>query len=90
MKISGLPPGFLYGIKEVDCCGCEVVKCLPCEEPAPKEEACPKGDGARPGNCYSYTKNDHFAEDLDQCYRSQCGEKASDAPPDRVSINIII
>jgi len=79
--------GFLYGVFEVDCCGCNAVKCVDCEPVETKVEKCPSGGGARPIECYDYTKNDHFAESADKCYKSECVEKASDAPTDETCDN---
>lgn len=74
--------GFLYGVKELDCCGCEAVKCPKCSEPSTEDQTCPRGDGARPPTCYTYTQNADFEDDAEKCYRSGCVENESDAPKD--------
>jgi len=69
--------GFKYGIEEVDCCGCKVIKCLDCDAPQSFADACPK---TYDSSCYAYTKNAKFVGD-NQCYESGCERKASDAAP---------
>ena len=68
-----------------DCCGCDAIKCVECEPPEPRENACPRGKGARPEDCYTYVKEDHYAKDDSKCFVSRCTENASDAPADEVS-----
>jgi hypothetical protein len=77
-KLSG-QKGYQYGRLEEDCCGCEVTRCYACPPPEPEETRCPGGEGARPTQCYTYTQEDHYAPDADQCWESGCVENASDA-----------
>ena len=70
--------GLKYGILETDCCDCPVVKCLNCKSVTPEAESCPRGAGARPADCYRYTKHHSHASE-DGCWKSHCTEKSSDA-----------
>merc|ERR1712048_462048 len=72
--------GLLYGVKEVDCCGCPVVKCVECQAPTPKETICSK---AKPAKCYTYNPQAAHAADTG-CWESACPENQSDAPADEV------
>merc|ERR1712203_136405 len=76
--------GFSYGEIELDCCGCNIVKCLPCDAPETEDQACPRGQNAKPANCYAYTQNYAFRNDEHQCYRAHCEPKPSDAPQNEV------
>ena len=74
-----------------DCCDCEVIKCEDCPAPANEESTCPRGNGARPTQCYTYTRDNSYANDTraakgtsTQCFESGCVENASDAPADLV------
>jgi len=69
--------GYKYGVPEVDCCGCQVIKCLDCPPPLKDTKICGKD---KPKGCYKYTKNSiHKAET--GCYEATCTEKPSDAAP---------
>jgi len=70
--------GLLHGILEKDCCDCPVVKCINCESVIPEDQLCPRGEGARPSDCYKYTKHFSHASD-DGCWLSHCAVKSSDA-----------
>ena len=77
-------PGTKFGVIEVDCCGCQVVKCEDCPPIPPKEQVCPSGAGARPIDCYTY-KPQHSHANVTNCWIPECEENASDAPKDQVS-----
>lgn len=70
--------GTWYGIVEVDCCGCDVVKCLECDNVLSKEDTCPK---AKNIDCYDYKPTNEMAPDS-ACFIAGCAEKKSDAPQD--------
>merc|ERR1712048_1035869 len=72
--------GLKYGVKEVDCCGCEVVKCLDCEPPSTSDVVCSK---AKPMKCYTYNSQAAHAP-VTGCWESSCPENPSDAPADDV------
>jgi len=44
----------------------------------PEEELCPRGEGARPADCYNYTAN-YKQDNVTGCWSSHCTEKLSDA-----------
>jgi len=74
-----------------DCCDCEVIRCENCPAPANEESTCPRGNGARPTQCYTYTRDNSYANDTkaakgtsSQCYESGCVENPSDAPANEV------
>lgn len=76
--------GYMYGRLDQDCCGCPIVQCITCEPPETEEEQCPRGEGAKPTDCYTYTKDYKYKSDAQQCYRSHCEPNSSDAPLDKV------
>ena len=78
--IPVLLQGLLYGVKETDCCGCDVVKCLGCQPPSTSDIVCSK---AKPEKCYTYNPQAAHAEGTG-CWESACPENASDAPADEV------
>lgn len=82
LNMDACPKGTEFETIITDCCDCEVVKCVDCPAPADEESTCPRGNGARPAQCYTYTKNNHYANDDKQCWEPGCVEKASDAPAD--------
>lgn len=63
--------GFKYGIEEVDCCGCKVIKCLDCDAPAGESDTCPQ---QKPAQCYNYEAQSSHAKKTG-CYQSHCEEK---------------
>ena len=73
-----------YGILVTDCCDCEAVQCLDCDPPESEESLCPSGSGARPKDCYSYTKYATYARPPSECFRSNCIENVADSPVDEV------
>ena len=73
--------GKRYGVTEIDCCGCDVTKCLPCPPPLLRSQICP--DTGKLPKCYTY--NDDLAhENTTGCFLATCVENSSDAPPDEV------
>ena len=76
----------MYGETELDCCGCNAVKCKPCPEVDPKHQVCPTNTGARPLDCYTYKAHHHYAADPHNCWRPNCDENETDAPTDEVDI----
>jgi len=67
--------GLKYGIKEVDCCGCEVVKCLPCAAPTDEATLCPNTQ------CYTYN-GQAVHQPVTGCFEAACPANPSDAPAD--------
>merc|ERR1719378_415900 len=72
--------GLKFGDYEVDCCGCQAVRCFDCEPVQTKAQVCPTGKGARPLDCYTYTPHNSYTNDDDKCFVPHCEENASDAP----------
>jgi len=70
--------GLKYGIKEVDCCGCNVVKCLDCAPPTDEATICPK---TYPAKCYTYNPQ-ATNQAVTACFESACPANPSDAPAD--------
>ena len=67
-------------MKEVDCCGCPVVKCVKCQAPTLKADIC---GTAKLDKCYTYNPQAAHAADTG-CWESACPENPSDAPADEV------
>ena len=71
LSLSSKMSGFKYGIEEVDCCGCKVIKCLDCDAPAGESDTCPQ---QKPAQCYNYEAQSSHAKKTG-CYQSHCEEK---------------
>ena len=70
--------GLKYGILDTDCCDCQVVKCVDCKSTTTEDKICPRGEGAKPTDCYKYTQN-HEQDKTTGCWSSHCEAKSSDA-----------
>ena len=55
-----------------------MVKCVDCKSTTIEDKLCPRGEGARPKDCYNYTKN-YEHDKKTGCWLSHCAEKSSDA-----------
>ena len=70
--------GLKYGILDTDCCDCQVVKCVDCKSTTTEDKICPRGEGAKPADCYKYTQN-YEQDKTTGCWSSHCEAKSSDA-----------
>merc|ERR1712048_721966 len=91
LNLNACPKGTEFPTIITDCCDCEVIKCDDCPAPADVESTCPRGHGARPPQCYTYTRDNHYSNDTNaakgtstNCWLSGCVENPSDAPADKV------
>ena len=71
--------GYKYGIPEVDCCGCEIFKCMECEPIKEKQVAC-----QRPLKCFDYTLQPN--KNFHDCLEANCSAIESDAPQNEVKL----
>jgi len=67
--------GLKYGVQDIDCCGCRVVKCLTCPPVETQEKLCSKKKN--PG-CYSYNAKG-MMNPKTGCYEATCPEKYRNA-----------